>query len=187
MRFLETCLKDSYLIEPNKQEDERGFFARLFCKKEFEKKGLNTKWVQINNSLCKKSATLRGLHFQKSSHAEVKLVRCIRGMIWDVVVDLRKDSNTFGKWFGAKLSEENQTSMYVPKGFAHGFISLTKNTEIFYLVSNFYAPEAEETLLWNDSELGISWPIKPSVISKKDLLGKRFKIFKSATNSLKTK
>jgi dTDP-4-dehydrorhamnose 3,5-epimerase len=187
MKIQETSLKGNYLIDIKKQKDERGFFARFFCKKYFLEKRLNTQWVQINSSMSKEIGTLRGLHFQKSSHAEVKLVRCIRGMIWDVVVDLRKDSNTFGKWFGAKLSEENQTSMYVPKGFAHGFISLTKNTEIFYLVSNFYAPEAEETLLWNDSELGISWPIKPSVISKKDLLGKRFKIFKSATNSLKTK
>ena len=172
MRFQEIYLKDSYLIEPNKQEDERGFFARLFCKKEFEKKGLNTKWVQINNSLCKKSATLRGLHFQKSPFQEIKLIRCIKGMIWDVIVDLRKNSKTFGKWFGVKLTEKNKLMIYVPKGFAHGYISLKPNSEILYLVSNFYTPESEQTLLWKDPRIAIDWPLKPKLISDKDKLGK---------------
>jgi len=172
MRFLETYLKDSYLIEPNKHEDERGFFVRLFCKKEFKKKGLNTKWVQINNSLCKKSATLRGLHFQKSPFQEIKLIRCIKGMIWDVIVDLRKNSETFGKWFGVKLTEKNKLMIYVPKGFAHGYISLKPNSEILYLVSNFYTPESEQTLLWKDPRIAIDWPLKPKLISDKDKLGK---------------
>jgi dTDP-4-dehydrorhamnose 3,5-epimerase len=173
MKFQETYLKDSYLIEINKQEDERGFFARLFCKKEFVKKGLNTKWVQINNSLCKKSGTLRGLHFQKSPFQEVKLIRCIKGTSWAVIVDLRKNSKTFGKWFGTELTEKNKLMIYVPKGFAHGYISLKPSSEILYLVSTYYAPEAEETLLWKDPEISINWPLKPKLISNKDRLGKK--------------
>ena len=172
MIFKETKLMGNYLINLEIKEDERGFFARYFCKKEFLEKGLNTKWVQINNSESKKVGTLRGLHYQREPYAEVKLVRCLKGVIWDVVVDLRDKSETFGKWFGAKLSHENRTMMYVPKGFAHGFISLEPDSEILYLVSDFYAPEAERTLLWNDPDVGIQWPIQPQVLSDKDLQGR---------------
>lgn len=171
MIFKDTNLKDNYLIDLELKEDQRGFFARYFCAKEFSQKGLNTNWVQINNSACKEKGILRGLHYQKKAKAEVKLVRCFRGAIWDVVVDLRHKSKTFGKYFGAKLSEENRTMMYVPKGFAHGFISLEPNTEILYLVSEYYAPELEGTLIWDDPKVGIDWPILPKVISNKDLNG----------------
>ncbi len=171
MRFTETLLKGSYLVDLDLKIDERGFFARYFCEKEFSERGLNTRWVQINNSMSKEAGTLRGLHFQRTPDAEVKLIRCIQGAIWDVIVDLRQDSETFGKWFGATLSAENRTMMYVPKGFAHGFISLEPNTEILYLVSDFYVPASEATLLWNDPDVKIDWPIQPTVLSEKDLQG----------------
>jgi dTDP-4-dehydrorhamnose 3,5-epimerase len=178
MNFQETLLKGNYLIHLEKHEDERGFFARYFCEKEFFKKNLNTIWLQINNSMSKNIGTLRGLHLQKAPHAEVKLIRCLKGKVWDIVVDLRKESKTFGKWFGATLSDENRTMMYVPKGFAHGFVSLEPNSEILYLVSNFYAPESEETLLWNDPDVAISWPVQPSIISDKDNNAKSLKDFR---------
>ena len=171
MKFQQTNLDGNFIINLEKKEDERGFFARYFCEKEFKKKKLNTNWVQINNSFTKDKGTLRGLHFQNPPHAEVKLIRCIKGVIYDVVVDLRKNSKTFGKWFGSYLSEKNRTMMYVPEDFAHGFISLTKNTEIIYLISNFYQPTAERTLVWNDPDVNIEWPEKPKVISKKDRSG----------------
>ena len=168
MNFTPLPLAGAYLIDLEKKEDERGFFARYFCEREFSEQGLNTRWVQINNSMSGDVGTLRGMHFQRPPHAEVKLVRCLHGSIWDVVVDLRKGSDTYGKWFGATLSDENRTMMYVPKGFAHGFVSLESDSEILYLVSDFYAPEAERTLLWNDPDVGIQWPIEPRIISAKD-------------------
>jgi dTDP-4-dehydrorhamnose 3,5-epimerase len=171
MMFKETKLKGNYLIDLEIKKDERGFFARYFCEKEFLKQGLNTKWVQANNSVSKEVGTLRGLHYQREPNAEVKLVRCLKGAIWDVVVDLRDRSETFGKWFGAKLSDENRTMMYVPKGFAHGFVSLEPNSEILYMVSNFYSSDSEGTLIWSDKKVGINWSINPKVISSKDLSG----------------
>jgi dTDP-4-dehydrorhamnose 3,5-epimerase len=171
MKFKETKLKGNYLIDLELREDNRGFFARYFCEKEFSLHGLNTTWVQINNSFTKTIGTLRGLHFQREPNAEIKLVRCLKGAIWDVVVDLRHNSKTYGEWFGAKLSDQNRTMMYVPKGFAHGFISLEENSEILYLVSNFYSPELEGTLLATDNKVNIDWPIKPEIISDKDLKG----------------
>jgi dTDP-4-dehydrorhamnose 3,5-epimerase len=168
MKFQQTNLEGNFIINLEKKEDERGFFARYFCEKEFLSKGLNARWVQINNSESKQVGTLRGLHYQREPKGEVKLVRCLKGAIWDVVVDLRHKSATYGKWFGEKLSNENRTMMYVPKGFAHGFISLEPNTEILYLVSEFYTPDLEGALIWNDLGIGINWPIEPLVISDKD-------------------
>lgn len=153
--------------------DERGFFSRFFCQNEFSENNLNTHWVQINNSLSIDKGTLRGLHFQYPPNAEVKLVRCIKGSIWDVIVDIRKSSSTFGKWFGSVLDETNRTMMYVPKGFAHGFISLEPNSEILYLVSEFYSKKNEETILWNDPNIAIEWPIQPNIISDKDSKAKK--------------
>ncbi|MDB3889580.1 dTDP-4-dehydrorhamnose 3,5-epimerase [Candidatus Pelagibacter sp.] len=175
MKFNKTCIKDNFLINLEPREDKRGFFARYYCEKEFLDQGLNTKWLQINNSFSKDVGTLRGLHYQNVPNAEVKLIRCLKGAIWDVVVDLRDNSNTFGKWFGEKLSSENRTMMYVPKGLAHGFISLTPNSEILYLVSDFYAPESEGNLIWNDPDVGIEWPINPLIISDKDKSNVNFK------------
>jgi dTDP-4-dehydrorhamnose 3,5-epimerase len=171
MIFRETGLSGNYLIDLDSKIDERGFFARFFCANEFSSLGLNINWVQVNTSLSENIGTLRGLHFQSHPSEEIKLIRCIRGEIWDVVVDLRKNSNTFGMWFGDYLSEDNRTMMYVPKGFAHGFISTRPNSEIIYLVSEFYSPTSEKVLLWNDSDVGINWPIQPIMISNKDVAG----------------
>lgn len=178
MVFNQTPLRGSYLIELEKRTDNRGFFARYFCEKEFGTFGLNTRWVQINDSLSKTKGTLRGLHFQYPPNAEVKLIRCIKGAVWDVIVDIRRNSPTYGGWFGHELNEDNRTMMYVPQGFAHGFISLTENSELVYLVSSFYAPEHECTLKWDDTDLNISWPVKPEFISEKDALGLPLKIIK---------
>ena len=173
MIFAKTKLKGNFLISLEARKDKRGFFARYFCQEEFKNKKLNTTWVQINTSMSKRIGTLRGLHYQRPPHAEDKLVRCIKGAIWDVVVDLRSGSNTYGKWFGAFLSAKNRTMMYIPKGFAHGFISLQSQTEVLYLVSDFYAPEYEETLIWNDPHVKIAWPLKPNVISEHDSHGSK--------------
>lgn len=168
MLFSKLNVEDAYIIDLEKKSDERGFFARSYCRDEFLKEGLNTEWVQINNSLSKQKGTLRGLHFQYPPYTEVKLVRCIKGVIWDVIVDIRKDSETYGEWVAAELSQDNRSMMYVPKGCAHGFISLTSDTEIIYMVSSKYAPDYEGTLKWDDQFHNIEWPIIPEVISEKD-------------------
>tara|TARA_R100001143_G_C3359601_1_gene134666 strand:+ start:1248 stop:1796 length:549 start_codon:yes stop_codon:yes gene_type:complete len=168
MIFKPLPLEGAHLIQLKKFSDERGFFARSFCKDEFEQAGLESDWVQVNNSLSRKKGTLRGLHFQRPPQSEVKMVRCIKGAIWDVIVDIRKGSKTYGEWVGAELNEENRDMMYVPKGFAHGFISLTEDSEILYMVSARYNPDLEGTLRWNDPFHGIEWPMAPQILSEKD-------------------
>lgn len=168
MIFNPTPLEGAYTIELERRGDNRGFFARVFCENEFRGVGLETKFVQVNNSLTEKAGTLRGLHYQLPPAAEVKVVRCVRGALWDVILDLRAGSPTFGQWFGAELSAENRTMMYVPRGFAHGFLTLTENTEAIYLVSSLYSPDAERGVRFNDPGHGIEWPIPPVEISDKD-------------------
>jgi dTDP-4-dehydrorhamnose 3,5-epimerase len=168
MIFSQTPLQGAYLIELEKKGDDRGFFARLFCEKEFSGEGLETRFVQINTSLTAKRGTLRGMHYQIPPASEVKVVRCIRGGIYDVIVDLRPDSPTFLKWFGAELTAENRTMMYVPKGFAHGLVTLHDDTEVFYLVSAFYSPENERGVRFDDPAIGISWPADVVETSIKD-------------------
>jgi len=168
MKFIETPLKGAYLIELEKRGDDRGFFARFFCINEFDRAGLRRDVVQINNSISRDKGTLRGLHYQLAPKAEDKIVRCIRGSLLDVIVDLRPESPTFLQHFQVELSAENRTSLFVPKGFAHGFITLEDNTEAFYLVTEFYAPDRERGLRYNDPKLGIKWPMAPVVISDKD-------------------
>lgn len=168
MIFNPLDLEGAYLISLDKKEDDRGFFARYYCEEEFKKHNLNTNWVQMNNSFSKHKGTLRGLHFQNPPHAEVKMIRCFRGAIWDVMVDIRKNSKTYGQWFGTELSAENRNMLYIPEGFAHGFISLTDDSEILYMVSSQYAGHAEGTLRWNDPFHQIEWPIDPTIISEKD-------------------
>ncbi len=168
MRFESIPLKDAYLIDLDKLGDDRGFFARAFCAQEFADQGLASRFVQVNNSLSADKGTLRGMHYQLSPHAETKLVRCIRGALWDVILDLRPDSATFGQHFGAELSAENRRMMYVPKGVAHGFITLHDDTEAFYFVDEAYAPEHERGVRWNDPHFSIEWPIEPAVLSDKD-------------------
>ena len=168
MKFHKTPLDGAYLIEMEKRGDERGFFARAYCEREFAAQGLTNHFVQVNNSWSKNKGTLRGLHYQLSPAAEVKLVRCLHGAIWDAIIDLRKNSATFGKWFGAEISEDNRLMMYVPQGFAHAFLTLTDNAEAFYFVSEFYAPDKERGIRWNDPKFGVEWPITPTEISAKD-------------------
>lgn len=157
-----------FLTEQEFVSDERGFFSRFHCVREFADVGLESNWVQGNNSLSLVEGTIRGLHFQVEPNAEAKLVRCVRGSIWDVAVDVRPDSPTFGKWCAETLSAENRRSLYIPRGFAHGFQTLDDDTEVVYLVSNFYAPRSERSLNWADPDVSIQWPLPPTVLSNKD-------------------
>jgi dTDP-4-dehydrorhamnose 3,5-epimerase len=168
MKFNSTNLPGAYTIDLVKREDERGFFARFFCINEFDNEGIDRNVVQINNSLSKEKGTLRGMHYQLSPKAETKIVRCIKGSLWDVIVDLRPESPTFLQWFGETLSAENRRMMFVPKGFGHGFITLEDDTEALYLVTEFYSPEHERGIRWNDPAIGIEWPIVPNIVSEKD-------------------
>ncbi len=168
MTFTETPIGGAFLIDLEKRGDERGFFARAFCQEEFAAHRLATRFVQINDSLSARTGTLRGMHYQLAPRAETKVVRCIRGALHDVILDLRRSSPTFGHSFGAELSAENRRMMYVPKGVAHGFITLADDTEALYLVDELYAPEQERGVRWNDPKFGIRWPIPPVVMSDKD-------------------
>jgi dTDP-4-dehydrorhamnose 3,5-epimerase len=168
MKFIETRFKGAFVIELEKKGDDRGFFARSFCRNELRDYGLEYEIVQINNSLTEKMHTLRGLHYQLPPRAEVKIVRCIRGSLFDVILDIREGSSTFGEWFGVELSAENRRMLYVPRGFAHGFMTLEDHTEAFYLVTEFYSPELERGIRWNDPKFGIRWPAEPRVVSEKD-------------------
>jgi dTDP-4-dehydrorhamnose 3,5-epimerase len=166
--FTETNLKGAFIIDVKKLEDERGFFGRTFCQKEFEEHGLNPHVVQANVSYNKIKGTLRGMHFQLHPYEETKLVRCVRGGIFDVIIDLRKDSPTYTKWIGVELREESYRMLFVPEGFGHGFITLEDNTEVIYQVSQFYTPGSESGIRWNDPAFNIEWPIEPVLISEKD-------------------
>ena len=168
MLFTETPLKGAYVIDLEKLEDERGFFARYYCEQEYAKHGLSTSLVQMNNSLAVEKGTLRGMHYQLSPAAETKVVRCLTGALWDCIIDLREDSSTFRQHFAVELTSENRSMLYVPKGFAHGFITLTDNTEALYLVDEFYAPELERGIRYDDPSFGIEWPLLPTVISDRD-------------------
>ena len=168
MILVETPLRGAYVIEIEKHEDERGFFARSWCAREFAAKGLDHDLVQCNVSFNKRKGTLRGLHYQIPPHAEVKLVRCTKGSLCDVIVDLRNDSPTFLKWFAVELTATNHRMLYIPKLFAHGFQTLEDETEIFYQMSEFYEPAASKGLRWNDPRLGINWPDASRTISHKD-------------------
>lgn len=168
MKFHPTPLSGAFTIELEKRGDDRGFFGRLFCEKEFEAVGLSQKFVQINDALSLQKGTLRGMHYQLPGSAEAKVVRCIRGSLYDVILDLRPDSPTFCNWFGAELTAENRLMMYVPKGFAHGLVTLEDNTEAFYLADEFYSPSCERGIRFDDPKFQIQWPISPSEISDKD-------------------
>jgi dTDP-4-dehydrorhamnose 3,5-epimerase len=168
MIFTESPLGGAYLVDLSRMEDGRGFFARSFCAEEFAAHGLAARMSQCSVSFNEKKGTLRGLHFQASPHEEEKLVRCTRGAIFDVIVDIRIDSPTHHQWFAAELTEANRRALYIPKGFAHGFISLADDTEVFYMISVPYVPGFAKGLRWNDPVLGIEWPIEPTVISERD-------------------
>lgn len=168
MIFTETILKGSYVIDLEPRGDSRGWFARTYCKNEFAAIGHTKEWVQLNHSFSSQKGTLRGMHFQLSPHAEIKMVRCIAGAVYDVIVDLRKDSDTFLKWFGVELSAQNKKMIYIPEGFAHGFQTLTDNAELIYHHSEFYTASAEAGILYNDKATGIEWPLPVAEISERD-------------------
>jgi dTDP-4-dehydrorhamnose 3,5-epimerase len=168
MIFSETKLKGSFIIEIEKLEDERGFFARTWDQKKFEEMGLHSKLSQCSISFNKKAGTLRGMHYQAEPYQEAKLVHCTKGKIFDVIIDLRKNSKTQMNWFGAELSSQNYEMLYVPEGFAHGFQTLEDNTEVFYQISQEHMPEYARGKLWNDPIFNISWPIKSPIMSDKD-------------------
>lgn len=168
MIFKELPLQDAYIIEPEPIEDARGFYARALCEKEFADHGLELNIVQSNISFSLKKGTLRGMHYQVAPHLEAKIVRCTRGGIYDVIIDMREESPTYKQWYGQELTSENRKTLYIPGGFAQGFITLQDNSEVSYNVTEFYHPESERGLRYNDPEFGIEWPITPVVISDKD-------------------
>lgn len=172
MIFTKTKIKDLFVIDLELRNDPRGHFARVF---DYKLTPSKFKIVQVNKSLTKEKGTIRGMHYQNKPKQEGKYIRCIRGSIYDVVIDLRKDSKTYGKWFGVKLTENNNKLMLVPKGFAHGFQSLEDNVEVEYFVSEYYSPKHESGIRWNDKKIGINWPIKRAILSDKDANWEDFK------------
>ncbi len=168
MIFTETKLKGAFIIEIKKLEDERGFFGRAWCHNEFKEHGLNPNICQINTSYTKKKGTIRGLHYQVDPYQETKFIRCTRGRIFDVIIDLRPGSPTFMQWIGNELSSDSYKMVYVPEYFAHGILSLEDNSEVYYPVSQFYTPGAERGIRWNDPAFNIQWPVKVEIVSEKD-------------------
>lgn len=168
MKFSPTKLPGVWIVDLEKHEDERGFFARTWCRREFEERGLNPNLVQCSVSFNRKKGTLRGMHYQIAPHAESKLVRCTRGAIYDVAVDLRTTATTYKEWIPVELTAKNNRALYIPGGFAHGFQTLEDNTEVFYQMSEFYFPELSHGILYSDSAMAISWPIANPILSERD-------------------
>lgn len=168
MIFHETALEGAYIIDLEPFSDNRGLFARTFCKREFAAIGHHKEFVQFNHSHSNEKGTLRGLHYQRPPHAEIKLIRCIRGSVFDVIVDLRQQSPTFLHYVGVELSEQNMRMIYVPEGFAHGFQTLVDHTELIYHHTAFYAPDSDGGIRYNDPKINMAWPLEVSTISEKD-------------------
>ncbi len=168
MLFQAAPLAGVFTVELERLEDDRGFFARAVCEREFSQHGLVTRWVQCNLSSNLKRGTLRGMHFQRDPHPEIKLVRCIKGSVYDVVIDLRSDSPTHRQWFGVELSSLNGRALYIPAGIAHGFQTLEDNTELYYHMGEFYHPSLADGVRWNDPTFAIRWPIPDPILSTKD-------------------
>ena len=168
MKFIETSLKGAFIIKPQAYEDRRGVFERIFCEKEFKEINHSTKLVQINYSLTNRKGTVRGMHYQNPPMAETKLVKCLRGSIYDVIIDLRKGSDTFLKWYGETLSSKNRRMIYIPEGFAHGFQTLEKNCELLYFHTKFYSPDYEKAIRFDDPRVGINWLTDITETSKRD-------------------
>jgi dTDP-4-dehydrorhamnose 3,5-epimerase len=168
VNFVPTSLAGAYVVDPEPQKDNRGFFARTWCQKEFAERGLNPRLVQCNISFNVRKGTWRGLHYQAAPHEEAKLVKCTAGAICDVIVDLRPDSPTFKKHVAMTLSASNRKMLYIPEKFAHGFLTLEDDTEVFYQMSEFYSPESARGIRWNDPLFGIQLPLKVTVISERD-------------------
>lgn len=174
MIFRKTTLQDAWLLELERRGDDRGFFARTMCVDEFAAHGMDTHFQQANVSFSAQRGTLRGMHFQKAPYAETKLVRCLKGAIVDIIIDLRPDSSTYMRWEAFELDEDNRLQLYVPKGFAHGFQTMTDNVEVSYLVDGKYAPAHEGGVRYDDPAFAIAWPLPVSVISDKDLSWPKF-------------
>jgi dTDP-4-dehydrorhamnose 3,5-epimerase len=168
MKIIDTLIADLKIIEPDKFDDERGYFLKSFEKKALLEHGIDMEISQVNHSYNFLKGTLRGMHFQIEPFAEAKILFCSKGKIFDVAIDLRKDSLTYGKWFGIELSEENKKILYVPKGFAHGYQTQVDNTELLYFMSGEYSKEHESGVNWNDPAIGITWPLEPTVVADKD-------------------
>ena len=168
MKVIKTELEGVLILEPDVHGDHRGFFLESWSRRNMEKAGLFYDFVQDNHSLSTQKGTLRGIHFQRGDTAQAKLVRCVRGAVLDVVVDLRPASPTYKKWAAVELSEENKKQFLIPRGFGHAFLTLTDNVEFLYKADNYYAPEAEAGIRWNDPEIGIDWPVTTPVLSRKD-------------------
>lgn len=173
MRFIDTIFAGTYLIEGEPHADARGHFARTFCRREFDLRGLDFNIVQSSLSFNKMKGTVRGLHYQKAPHEESKLIRCTRGAIFDVIVDMRPTSPSYKRWQSFELSAENGKSLYVPKGLAHGFQTLVDEVEVSYQMSEFYYPECAAGICWDDPELNIAWPISSVIMSERDRLFSR--------------
>jgi len=168
MIFTPIFLEGSFLVEPTVLADDRGWFARFYCKNEFKEIGHEKEWVQLNHSVTNKTGSIRGMHYQFQPFREIKMVKCIAGAVYDVIVDLRKDSATFLKWFGTELSANNRKMLYIPEGFAHGFQCLEDDCELIYHHSEFYTPNSEGGIKYNDPMIGIKWPLPMTVISPRD-------------------
>jgi dTDP-4-dehydrorhamnose 3,5-epimerase len=168
LRFTATTLPGVWLIELEQRQDERGYLVRTYCETEFADHGLKTQWPQCNLTLTKRRGMIRGMHYQAEPKPEIKLIRCAAGAVFDVLVDVRKDSPTFGKWEGFELTAENQHTLYVPGGIAHGFQCLIENSQVFYQMSEFYFPELARGVRWNDPKVGIQWPIAEPSLSERD-------------------
>ena len=168
MEFTETKLKGAFLVRLKKIEDNRGFFARGWCQEEFKAYGLNPNMLQLNVGFSPKKGTLRGMHYQEAPHAEAKFVRCTRGAIYDVIIDLRRDSPTHGQWFGAELTADSGTMLYAPEGFAHGYQTLTDDADMYYMTTAMFARDSAKGVCYNDPAFGIQWPLPISVISDPD-------------------
>jgi dTDP-4-dehydrorhamnose 3,5-epimerase len=175
MFFTETIIKGLYIIDFEKKTDERGFFARSFCQEEFAEYELKNQFVQCNISYNQYKGTLRGMHYQIAPYPETKLVRCTRGAIYDVVIDIRSESPTFKQWIGVELTADNYKMLYIPEGIAHGFQTLENDTEVFYQMGDFYHPECARGIRWDDPTFKIQWPIDNKVISERDRTYNLFK------------
>ena len=177
MLIKERRIKGIFEIQLKPYEDRRGFFMRVYDAQLFEKYKINKNWVQENQSLSVEKGVIRGMHFQLPPHSEAKLIRVINGKIYDAFIDLRKGSTTFGQWDSINLSAENKKMIYIPRGFAHGFCTLTEKCEILYKMDNYYTPNSEGNIKWNDPDVGINWPVSDPIISEKDLKAKSFREF----------
>lgn len=175
MKLIETKLDGVVILEPNVFGDHRGFFMESYNQQKMNQLGLDFSFIQDNQSLSAQSGTIRGLHYQLNPKAQTKLVRVLAGAIYDVIVDIRRNSPTFGQWIGVILSEDNKRQLLVPKGFAHGFCTLVKDTQVFYKVDEYYSPEHDRGILWNDPNLGIDWPTSTPILSEKDLHNPRLR------------